>query len=472
MRSKPPIPAELWEQIPAAARAALLAAFAGYEQQLAALRAEVTGLRAQLGQDSTNSSRPPSSDAPAGKRAPPRAPSGRSKGGQPGHPIQQPAPLPPDCIEAGQPAACRRCGSALHGDDPEPVRHQVMELPPVRPTVTEYRLHRLTCAACGTSTCADLPDGTPRGQYGPRLQAVLALLTGAYRLSKRQVEQLCADLFGVPVSAAQVCALERQTTRALDPAVAELREHVEGASGNMDETGWREGGRRAWLWVFVTRSVTVFRIALSRSAKVARELLGAPRPGVVTTDRFSAYNWLPVHRRQLCWAHLVRDFQAMVDRGNEGSVVGEELLSWAECVFNWWHRVRDGTLSRATLRKYLGEIRPCFRDDLEAGAACGCAKTAAVCRGLLSREAAPWTFARREGTEPTNNAAERALRHAVLWRKTSYGTESEVGSRFVENILTVVATCRQRGLNALEYLTGCCRAAIRRSAPPSLLPLT
>src|SRR4051812_47552568 len=160
----------------------------------------------------------------------------------------------------------------------------------------------------------------------------------------------------------------------------------------------------------------------------------------------------------------------MVDRNNEGRVVGEELLLWAECVFTWWYRVRDGTLSRATFRKYISEIRPCFREELERGAACGCAKTAAVCRDLLRLEAALWTFVRVEGIEPTNNAAERALRHAVQWRKTSYGTDSEAGSHFVENILTIVATCRQQGRGVLEYLTECCLTHLRGTLAPALLP--
>jgi transposase len=381
----------------------------------------------------------------------------------------RPPPLVPTHTESLRPATCRCCGHALADDDPEPLCHQVIELPPITPEVTEYRLHRLRCPACGTRTCAGLPPGVPTGRYGPRLQAILALLTGAYRLSKRHVEELCGDLLGVPVSAGQVCALEQQTTAALGPVVAELRAYVQTQSANVDETSWRQGGQRCWLWVVATAVVSIFHIAASRAGQVARDLLGPLHRRVVTSDRFSAYNWLPVGRRQLCWAHLLRDFQAMVDRGNAGSVVGRMLLGWAECVFAWWPRVRDGTLSRTTFRRYLGPIRACFRDDLEAGAACACPKTAAVCRELLALEPALWTFARVEGVEPTNNAAERALRHAVQWRKTSYGTHGEPGSRFVESILSVVQTCRQQGQNVLEFLTECCRAGLQGCAPP-LLP--
>ena len=469
MTSAPPIPPELWDQVPPAAQAALLAFFQQQQRRIATLEQRVRDLEERLAQNSANSSKPPSSDPPAVKRLPPRPPSGRRRGGQPGHPMLRPPPLEPTRIEHLRPAACRRCGHPLSGHDPAPICHQVIELPPVAPQVTEYRLHRLPCQRCGTRTCAGLPCGVPAGRYGPRLQAALALLVGAYRLSKRHVEALCADLFGVPITAGQVCALERQTAQALTPVVAELHAYVQAQPANVDETGWRQGGRRCWLWVVATAAATVFHIAGSRAGRVLRDLLGPLRDSVVTSDRFAAYNWLPLRRRQVCWAHLLRDFQAMVDRGNAGSAVGRMLLGWAGCVFAWWPRVRDGTLARSSFRRYLGPIRACFREDLEAGAACPCPKTAAVCRELLKLEPALWTFARVEGVEPTNNAAERALRHAVCWRKTSFGTASAAGSRFVERVLTVVATCRQQGRGALEYLTECCRAALRGAAPPALL---
>jgi transposase len=193
---------------------------------------------------------------------------------------------------------------------------------------------------------------------------------------------------------------------------------------------------------------------------------------VITTDRYKGYLWLPLRQRQICWAHLNRDFQAMVDRTNAGSPIGEELLCCAEELFTWWYRVRDGTMSRLTFRRYVAELRPWVRSQLEAGSICPCAKTAAVCRELLAIEPALWTFVRVEGIEPTNNAAERALRHAVMWRKTSYGTDSVVGSQFVANILSIVATCRQQGRNVLEFLTESCRAGLQGCASPSLLPRT
>jgi transposase len=470
MRSVPPLPVEIWDQLPPAAQAAILALVQQYEQQLQDLQRRVEDLEQRLGQNSTNSSRPPSTDGLAVKRRPPRSPSGRKKGAQPGHPLQQRPLLPPDRTIPCKPASCRRCGRPLLGDDPQPLRHQVLELPPIRPDVTEYQLHRLACPCCGITTCAALPVGVPTGGQGPRLQASLALLTGAYRLSKRLVEGLCDDLLGVPISAGQVCAMEAETAAATEPVVKELRDYARSQPANVDETGWRENRQRGWLWTVVTKVVTVFTITLSRAGSVARGLVDPSAGQVITTDRYKGYLWLPLKQRQVCWAHLIRDFQAMVDRVNAGSAVGEELLCCAEDLFTWWYRVRDGTMARSTFQRYVAELRPWVRSQLEAGSASACAKTAGTCGELLAVEPALWTFVRVEGIEPTNNAAERALRHAVLWRKTSYGTDSEAGSRFVENILSIVATCRQQGRNVLEYLAGCCRAALKGVRPDSLLP--
>jgi transposase len=471
MTPVPPLPAELWDQIPPAAQAAVRALVQSYEQQLAVLRRRLEDLEQRLGQNSTNSSRPPSSDPPTVKRAPPRPPSGRRSGGQPGHALhQRPLLEPTRPPVALLPAACRQCGQPLTGTDPQPLRHQVLELPACRPDVTEYHLHRLCCVHCGRTTCAALPAGVPTGGQGPRLQAAVALLTGAYRLSKRQAEGLCADLLGTPVSAGQVCAVEADVVAATAPAVAALRGYVQDQPANVDETGWWQQGRRAWLWSVVTHGVTVFVLALSRGAAVVQDLIDPSAGQVLTTDRYKGYDWLPLYQRQLCWAHLRRDFQAMIDRANAGSALGEELLLFAEDVFTQWYRVRDGTIRRSTLRKYVDGQRPWFRAQLAAGVECGCAKTAATCQDLLRLEPALWTFTRVDGVEPTNNAVERVFRHPAQWRRSSHGTASAAGSRFVEHILTVVATCRQQGRDVLDYLTACCQAYQHGDPPPSLLP--
>jgi transposase len=346
----------------------------------------------------------------------------------------------------------------------------VLELPPIRPIVTEYRRHRLCCPRCGTTTCAALP-AEAAATCGPRLQAVVALLTGACRLSKRTASWVCQSLLGVPLSAAEVCGVERQVAQALAPAVAEARAHVESQPANVDETSWREGRKRGWLWTAVTAAVTVFLVRLSRGAGALRDLLGSGHDRVVTSDRYTTYEVLPLGRRQVCWAHLRRDFQAMIDRGGPGARVGENLLLLSEVLFTAWRRVRDGTLRRRTFATRVGRwYRPDVRVSLEQGSRCGCAKTAATCRELLAVEPALWTFVDAEGVEPTNNAAERALRGPVLWRKGSYGTDGPAGSRFVESILTAVASCRQQGRDVLAFVTACCAALRHHTAPPSLIP--
>lgn len=472
-----PIPKELWELIPPAAQAALLAVIAGLQEQLVVLRGQVVPLqtqiaelKAQLGQNSSNSSKPPSTDQSKDKDKNKGGGSGRPRGGQAGHPRHLRPPLPPDETFTIKPSACRGCGHALDGDDPQPLCHQVVELPVIKPHVAEYRLHRLSCPCCGVRTCAALPDGVPNGGQGPRLRAFCTLLAGGYRLSKSLISSLLEDAFSIGVCAGTVCKMEKQTDAILEQVVLPLREQVRKGPVNIDETGWRENRQRAWLWVVVSASITIFHIVRSRGGAVARELLGPGFHWVLTSDRYSAYNWICKRRRQICWAHLERDFQGMVDRGNDGTSIGAELLAFTADVFHWWQRIRDGTLKRSTVRTYIDEQRPWLRELLTRGSGCGCAKTAGICRQLLKLETAMWAFLRHDGVEPTNNAAERALRPAVIWRKTSYGTDSEAGSRFVANVLSVVATCRQQGKNVLEFLTACCQADLQSQPPPSLLP--
>jgi transposase len=285
------------------------------------------------------------------------------------------------------------------------------------------------------------------------------------------VSQICNDLFGMSIGPAAVCNLQHKTARALEPVAIAAHAHLAGKPANVDETGWREGGKRAWLWVAVTAGVTAFVIRRSRARKVLGELIAGVL-GVLTTDRYPVYDHLEANRRQVCWAHLRRDFQAMIDRGNGGSPIGEQLLALADELLGLWKRVRDGTLTRRGFRSHhLIGLRAAIHILLRRGRGCRCAKTAGVCRELLALGSALYTFAEVEGVEPTNNAAERALRHAVCWRKTSYGTDSDRGSRFVERVLTVLASCRQQGRDVLAFLTDAIRAARSGNTAPSLIPV-
>lgn len=457
------MPQATWDVIPPEAQAVLAVVIASFEVQIA-------DLKASLKQDSSNSSRPPSSDPPHRRPAPPRKPSGRKRGGQAGHERNDRIRLEPDEVVDARPDRCRRCGEALAGDDPEPLVRQVFEVPVVKPHVVEHRAHRLTCPRCGASSCGDLPDGAELG-YGPRTQAVCAALVGEGRLSKRRVARVMKGLFGLPIGPASVCGLERRTAEALAPIHAEVLEHIRGLDANVDETGWPQGRDRGWLWTAVTKGLAAFLVATDRSRDAFAELMGRSPPGVVTSDRFSAYAHLPAERRQACWAHLIRDFQAMVDRGDAGSAVGEELLMHAGVLFEAWSKVRAGGSSRpAFAAETLPWLRREVRTLLEGGSRCGSKKTAATCREVLKIEPSLWTFATVEGVEPTNNEAERSLRQAVCWRKTSFGTDSAAGSRFVERILTVVESCRRQGRDLLDFLVEAVSAHRSGGKPPSLIP--
>jgi transposase len=469
---RPLVPPELWATFPPAAQAVIVA----LAQRVVALEAEVRDLKARVGQSSSNSSRPPSSDPPWGKRRPPAPPSGRRPGGQPGHTGHFRALAPPERVDAvvdHWPERCARCAAPLAagGADDDYVPHQVTELPVLRAAVTEYRLHRAACAACGATTRAGLPPEVPPRAHGPRLQAAVATLSGGYRLSRRQVADVCATLLDAPLSVGSVDALCQATSAALAPPVADAAATLpEAPVVHADETPWKQGRTRPWLWVAVTALVTVFRLAPGRDRGVVQALVGETYAGTLVSDRYSAYAWLDAAYRQVCWAHLTRDFQALVDRGGPAAPLGSEALRQGRALFAAWHRFRAGELDRAGLQAALAPVDAALAALLHAGQANADARAAGLCRALLRLWPALWTFAEVEGVEPTNNAAERALRPAVLWRKGAFGTRCDAGAHFVERLLTVTATCKQQGRSVLTYLTEVCTAAQRGLPAPSLLP--
>lgn len=445
-------------------RTATIAALLGLARRVAALEA-------RLAQSSQTSSRPPSSDPPGTPR-PRRPPSGRRPGGQPGHPGHSRPLVPVEQVEVVvpvKPPHCGRCGARLHGTDPTPWRHQVTEVPKVTPHITEYQLHTLVCR-CGAPTRAALPPGVPGGAFGPRLQALVAVCTGLYRLSRRTTAGLLADCFGVELALGSVTACEQAASHALAAPVAAAHAHVQQQPvAHVDETGWREGRRRAWLWVAVTATVTVFLVHARRGAVAARALLGG-FAGIRVTDRWTAYNGWPLRARQLCWAHLLRHFAAFAEAPGTAGRLGRDLLAETDQLFTWWHRVRDGTLARASFQSYMGPLRRRVEALLWLGSRCRHVPTASTSREILVLAPALWTFVRVPGVEPTNNAAERALRPGVLWRKGSFGSHSRAGSRFAERMLTVAATLKHQRRNIVDYVTLACETALRGAPAPSLLP--
>ncbi len=445
------------------------------EAAVATLEARLTELEARLGQRSTNSSRPPSSDPP-GHTPPSVTPSGRRPGGQPGHPGRFRALLAPeqvDHIVVCVPEQCAGCGAVLATaagvTDPAVERRQVWDLPPVAVAVTEYQLAARRCVGCGRVTRAAVPAGVGADGCGPRLTAVTALLSGRYRLSKREVAACLDDLFGVDLAVGTVSALEQTMSVALEPVVVEAQTVVQQAPVvNMDETSWRQARRRVWLWAAVTATLTVFQIHASRGGAVARTLLGDGWSGIVGSDRGSMYAWIDGHRRQVCWAHLKRDFQKLVDWGPGPRPVGEQLLLIEAEVFRHWHRYCAGELSRAGLQAALAPVQDELMAVLAEGATDAHPVARSLCRGLHKLEPALWTFSTVDGVAPTNNAAEQALRPAVLWRKGSFGTHSATGSRFVERMLTVTASCRQQQRPLLDFLVAALTAQRTATPPPSL----
>jgi len=461
-----PLPPEIWAATPRAAQTLIVG-----------LQARVRDLEARLGQNSSNSSRPPSTDLPETPPRPKPPPTGRRRGGQPGHRGAYRALLPADRVDeivAMVPERCRHCEEPF----PEPAgrrgrvwRHQVVELLPLAVRVTEYQMAVRRCAQCGKRTRAELPPGVPRRPFGTRLTAVIALLSGRYRLSRREVRQLLQDLWQVRVSLGAVVRQEQAQSAALAPVVAEARKAIpQAAVVNMDETGWREEQRRAWLWTAVTAELTVFCIDRSRGGAAIEALLGPAFAGVVGSDRWSAYSRFPAERRALCHAHLKRAFQGLVDRGGEAEPVGRWGLAEIERLFGLWHRFRAGEFDRKELQRRLISLQARMGRLLRRGQENADRKAAGLCRELTKWWAALWTFARVEGVEPTNNVSERALRPAVLWRKGSFGSDSAAGSRFAERLLTVAATCRQQGRSLLAVLVAAGEAALRGIAAPSLLP--
>lgn len=462
------------------------------EQRLAALEEDNRRLRERLANNSGNSSQPPSADPPGvvvrlGKPA-----TGRKRGGQAGHDGSRRTLVPVEQCQKvvdHSPRYCRGCGGALVGEDPEPYRHQVVEMPPLTPSVEEHRWQQLTCAACGTATRARLPGEVSPSGYGPRVVAIVAVLSGLYRLRERMAQRAMQDVFGVAMALGTVNTLRQEASAAVAAPVEEACASVtQQPVVHGDETGFVQGNadgrnptqRTAWLWVAVTPWVTVFRVSLSRGQDAARALLGEAFAGLLVSDRWQGYTWVPLYARQLCWAHLKRDCTKIAERGGASGRIGEALLEQERRLFAYWHRVRDGTLQRSSFKTYAGKIRRQVKGLLEDGAASqpkrgeksARALTARTCREVLTLEPAMWLFVSVEGVEPTNHAAERAIRPAVLWRRTSVGAQSADGSAFVARMLTVVMTVRSQAGNVLDSLTQACRAAREGQPAPSLLPQT
>src|SRR6266540_5273902 len=440
------------------------------------LEARVAELEQRLNRSSRNSSLPPSQDPPSAPPRPGKPGSGRRRGGQPGHEGRHRRLLPLEQVDEVVEHWPERCHACAHvfGDERADAaavqRHQVSELPPIAVTLAEHRLHRLRCPACAAETRAELPAEVPAGAFGPRLQAAVATLAVRNRVSRRDTVELVRDLFGAQLSTGSIDAIIARAGEALAEPHALLLEEIRSAAAvNVDETGWRLRGSKRTLWGALTERAAVFRIAPDRHEREARALLGDDFHGIACSDRWWAYNYLDPERRQLCWAHLVRDFTAHGEGLAAQKQFGETGLALTQRLFAAWDAYRDHG-DRARLLEQIAPLQAELRALLEQ-AARKSTKTKyhrQFANNLLKRWPALWTFTRIDGVEPTNNHAERGLRGAVIYRKLSLGSQSEQGERTIERLLSASITCRLQERSLFGYLTDVLTANIRGDPIPLL----
>jgi transposase len=451
----------------------ILALAARYER----LEARVEKLEDQLRRSSRNSSLPPSQDPPSAPPRPGRPGSGRGRGGQPGHEGRHRPLLPLERVDElieHWPERCRACAYRFGEDErieaARAQRHQVAELPPIAVTVTEHRLHRLRCPACAAETRAKLPAQVPAGAFGPRLQAAVATLAVRNRVSRRDTVELADELFGVELSSGSVDAIVHRAGEALAEPYAGLHEQIRSAPAvNIDETGWRTAGGKRTLWGALTPTTAVFRIAPDRHQREAKALLGEEFDGVACSDRWWAYDYLDPERRQVCWAHLLRDFTAHAEGLGAQQAFGQAGLAIAAGVFATWEDFKsDG--NRVRMLKRIAALQAELKTLLEE-AARKSTKTKhhrLFAKNLLKRWPALWTFSELDGVEPTNNHAERGLRGAVIYRKLSLGSQSEQGERTIERLLSASLTCRLQKRSLFAYLSDVLSANTRGDPIPAL----
>jgi hypothetical protein len=475
------VPAADWESTPESIKLVLRFLLEERKQ----MKEKIEELEEKLNKNSSNSSLPPSKNGfganVKSKKKPLKIQAPRNK-------QEKKLYSPEECVACHEekPAACNSCGYELTGEDTQPYRHQVVELPVLNPYVTEYRLHELECEHCGEKTRAALPEGVSPKSYGVRLAAFVAMMSAENRQSYRQIQGLLSQVFRIEKSRGTLNEMRQEVSISVEKAVAEAMAYAQQQpAANSDETGFKQqnkdGGnpsnKKAWLWVMVTPLVSVFMVTLSRGQEAAKQILGG-FAGFLGSDRCECYSWVDVEKRQLCWSHLLRDFQAMAERTGASNETGEALLARGYRLFHWWHRVKDGKMSKEQFREAVKLLRVGIRQELELtadmelgkGEKTPHAKTVRTCRKLLKVEKAMWTFVYHEGVEPTNNSAERALRTAVIWRSLSFGSQSEEGSKFVARMLTVNTSLKAQRRSILDFLTESVHAARLGLKYPSLIP--
>ena len=472
-------------------RAALVAERAAHAAERAkvseieAINAELQGRVAQLeeqlakafellGQNSGNSNKPPSSDPPNAKQAKKKK-KGRRRGGQKGHRGSRRELLSPEQVDEVVdlfPAACESCWNPLpQVPDKFAKRYQLTDLKPLAVHTTEWRRHAVVCLYCGYRTRAKYdPDVIPRLAFGPRLMAVVALLTGVYHLSRRQTVRLLRELLGVRMSLGSVSAIERRVSEAVEPAVDEAMESVRAAAvKHADGTTWLRSGALLSLWVVATAAVTVFKVLPNGQKATLRDELFGRVCGVLVSDRATALKFWAMRRRQVCWAHLVRKFVSYSERDGPAGELGKELLEYTSLLFEYWSLFRQGRLNRKTFVERMAPVRLQVEALLQRLVDAKLKGVSGSCADILEHREALWTFVEHDGVEPTNNHAERELRGLVMWRRRSFGSQSERGTHFAARMMTIAHTARKQGREILEFLAACCSPRSVGAPAPSLL---
>jgi transposase len=456
------------------------------DKQLSEAEKQIADLERQLAaykQNSTNSSKPPSSDGLAGE---PRArgrkhKSQRKPGGQPGHAGHHRRLVPTsgvDAVEVRLPDHCGHCGKKLSQSPPqvvtqgEPRRHQVTELPPIQAHITEYQFPQVVCGHCGKATRAPLPDEIA-GQFGPQLAALIAYLTVVCRMPRRVVEALLAQVLGIDISLGSTHKCWEEASRAVAAPCQELEQQLKTEPVlNVDETGWRTNGDKRYLWAFVAARYVVYTVAASRGSEVLVQWLGAVFHGVLCSDRFSAYLKYHSGSAQFCWAHLKRTLLGMLEFTKSTAVERfcRDALAEHARLFRLWHKFRGGHIDRRQLILRAIPIAKRIFALAERHLDSRHREVRNLATALFEHNERLFTFIEREGVEPTNNRVERALRTGVQWRKICFGNRSANGELATARLLTVAETCELQGRNVLAYLSTAIANHRKHQPVASLLP--
>lgn len=428
------------------------------------LRTEVIKLKAQLDKNSKNSSKPPSTDQKSNTPSNPK----KSRGPRTG---RSRAPFPPNRVDAHVQCSqenCPHCGSAAIELSRIPgEKWQQAELPEVKAVVTEYELLKYSCIECGKNSTASLPSGVPDSAFGPRLMGLLVTLTGVLHVAKREAIQLIKDLYDVDIGVGSVPNIEERVSIALDCVYDRIHKFVLGHKfcTHFDETGWRDQGKRHFVWLATCREAAVYKIDRNRSMAAFQRLIGQDTwraPAV--TDRYSVYAHFKDH--QYCLAHLIREFKGYGERDGPDKTIGKALEKELRLSCKIHGIYREDKIPIEQRNRKLGARKRRVQYWLEDGFANGSDELSKLCGTLLDNFEKLWRFTRVSGMEPTNNMAERDLRKLVIWRRKSYGTRSDRGKRFVERITTVAQTIRKQAGNVLHFLQRTIECFYAQISPP------